>query len=152
MASDENHSGNGIGFIDGDFMPHHDLKLPINDLGFQLSDMCYDAVHVWKGKFFRLDDHMDRWDRSVRERRFTTLAYDRQETVEILHECVSRADLRDAMVYLIATRGSPADEAKDLRTCKNRLIAWAVPYYAVVSEEEMQQGCDIVISDMPSKF
>ena len=138
----------GIGFIDGEFMPHHDISLPITDLGFQLSDMCYDAVHVWQGNFFRLDDHMDRWDRSVHERRYTTLEYDRQGTIEVLNECVSRSGLREAMVYLIATRGSPADELKDLRTCRNRLIAWAVPYYAVVTEEEMSEGCDVVISDV----
>lgn len=146
MTHSENQAG--IGFIDGQFMPHQDIRLPITDLGFQLSDMCYDAVHVWQGNFFRLDDHMDRWDRSVRERRFTTLGYNRQKTIAVLNECVSRAGLREAMVYIIATRGSPADELKDLRTCQNRLIAWAVPYYAVVTDDEMTNGCDVVVSDV----
>ena len=138
---------NGVGFIDGAFMPHSALSIPITDLGFQLSDMCYDAVHVWRGKFFRLEDHMDRWDRSIAERRFTTLGYDRAQTTEVLHECVRRSGLRESMVYLIATRGSPSDESKDLRTCHNRLIAWAIPYYGVVSDAEMREGCDIIVSE-----
>lgn len=138
----------GIGFIDGDYMPFSELRLPITDLGFQLSDMCYDALHVRDGKFFRLDDHMDRWDRSINERRFDTLGYDRDQTKNILNDCVRHSDLRDAMVYLIATRGTPTDPLKDLRTCKNRFIAWAVPYYNVVTEQEMKDGCDVIISDV----
>ena len=138
----------GVGFLEGEFMPHTEIRLPVTDLGFQLSDMCYDALHVIDSKFFRQDDHMDRWDRSIRERRFDTLNYDHQQTIDILHECVRRAGLRDAMVYVIATRGSPTDELKDLRSCANRLMAWAVPYYKVVTDEELRTGCDIVVSDV----
>ena len=72
-----NSNQNGIDFLEGDFMPHTEIRLPVTDLGFQLSDMCYDALHVRNGKFFRQEDHMNRWDRSVRERRFDTLKYDR---------------------------------------------------------------------------
>ena len=136
-----------IGFIDGEYCPLAELKLPVSDMGFQLSDMCYDAVHVWKGRFFRLDDHMDRWERSIAERRYDTLGYDREATIEVLNECVRRAGLSEAMVYLIATRGTPHDGYKDLRTCRNRLIAWARPYYAVVSDEELDEGCDIIVSE-----
>lgn len=137
----------GVGFIDGEYCPLPELSIPVSDMGFQLSDMCYDAIHVWKGRFFRLDDHMDRWEHSIGERRYDTLGYDRQATVAVLHECVRRAGLTEAMVYLIATRGTPRDGYKDLRTCKNRLIAWARPYYAVVNDDEIRDGCDIIVSE-----
>ena len=140
-------SSGGVGFIDGEFCPLEELKIPVFDMGFQLSDMCYDALHVWKGRFFRQEDHMDRWERSIAARRYDSLDYDRAQTVEILHECVRRSGLEQAMVYVIATRGEPRDGYKDLRTCKNRLIAWARPYYAVVTEEELETGCDIVVSE-----
>ena len=140
-------SSGGVGFIDGEFCPLEELKIPVFDMGFQLSDMCYDALHVRKGRFFRQEDHMDRWERSIAARRYDSLDYDRAQTVEILHECVRRSGLEKAMVYVIATRGEPRDGYKDLRTCKNRLIAWARPYYAVVTEEELETGCDIVVSE-----
>jgi branched-chain amino acid aminotransferase len=146
MTESATNASRGIGYIDGEYMPHSELRIPVTDLGFQLSDMCYDALHVWKGRFFRADAHMDRWERSIAERRFDTLGVDREGTMEILGECVRRAGLREAMVYVVATRGSPGSAFKDLRTCKNRLIAWAVPYYAVVSEAEMRDGCDIIVS------
>jgi branched-chain amino acid aminotransferase len=55
--------------------------------------------------------------------------------------------LADAFIMLIATRGTPEGANKDLRTCQNRLIAWATPYHAIVSDEELEQGCDIIVAD-----
>lgn len=146
MTDNATNDSAGIGYLDGEYMPHSELRIPVTDLGFQLSDMCYDALHVWKGRFFRADAHMERWERSIAARRFETLGVDRAGTMQILNECVRRAGLREAMVYLVATRGSPDSALKDLRTCRNRLFAWAVPYYGVVSKQEMQDGCDIIVS------
>ena len=67
-----NYGDAGVGFIDGEYEPIGQLKLPVTDMGFQLSDMCYDAVHVWNGGFFRLDDHLDRWEQSIEKRRYDT--------------------------------------------------------------------------------
>ena len=137
----------GVGFIDGRYMPLTELSIPVTDMGFQLSDMCYDAVHAWRGSFFRLADHLDRFERSLAERRYDTLGYDRAAIADVLHGCVARAGLAEALVMVIATRGSPATQHKDLRTCKNRLIAWALPLSAVVSAEEVETGADIIIAD-----
>lgn len=147
MAQPGGYGSSGIGFIDGEFMPLAELKIPVTDMGFQLSDMCYDAVHVWNGKFFRLGDHMERWGRSISARRYDSLGYDNDQVADILHGCVARAGLQKAMVFLIATRGTPATGQKDLRTCKNRLIAWAAPFYSVVADEDAGNGYDIVIAE-----
>ncbi len=137
----------GVGFMDGEYAPLSELRIPVTDMGFQLADMCYDAVHVWKGRFFRLDDHLDRFQASLHKRRYETLGYDKDAIAEICHGCVARLGLKDAFVMLIATRGTPVTEKKDLRTCRNRLIAWATPYHAIVSDQELEQGCDIIVAD-----
>ncbi|HJO75747.1 MAG TPA: aminotransferase class IV [Rhodospirillales bacterium] len=137
----------GIGFMDGDFMAMSEMRIPVTDMGFQLADMCYDAVHIWKGRFFRLDDHLARFQAGLDQRRYTTLDYDLDAIADICHGCVARLGAEDAFVMLIATRGTPSGPNKDLRTCQNRLIAWATPYHAIVSDDEMKNGCDIVIAD-----
>ncbi len=147
MAQPGGYGSSGIGFIDGEFMPLAELKIPVTDMGFQLSDMCYDAVHVWNGKFFRLGDHMERWGRSIKARRYDSLDYDNDQVADILHGCVARAGLQKAMAFFIATRGTPATGQKDLRTCKNRLIAWTAPFYSVVADEDAGNGCDVVIAE-----
>jgi len=137
----------GVGFMDGEYMALSALRIPVTDMGFQLADMCYDAVHVWKGRFFRLDDHLDRFQASIGKRGYETLGYDRDAIADVCHGCVARLGLEDAFVMMIATRGTPVTEKKDLRTCQNRLIAWATPYHAVVSDAELDQGCDIIVAD-----
>ena len=146
MREEANYGSTGVGFIDGDFMPVSEMRLPITDMGFQLGDMCYDAIHVHKGRFFRLNDHLDRWERSIAVRRYHSLGYDREQMEEVLHGCVARAGLKDAMITFVATRGSPATAHKDLRTCKNRFMAWAVPYYSIFSASETEVGGDIVVA------
>ena len=146
MTEKAGYGSAGVGFMDSAFMALSELRLPVTDMGFQLADMCYDAVHVWKGRFFRLDDHLERWQRSLTRRRYDTLGYDRDGVADVLHGCVARAGLTESLVTVIATRGSPETAHKDLRTCRNRLIVWAAPFSSVVSADELETGCDIVIA------
>ena len=147
MTSDQGYGNQGYGYIDGEFVPMSEMRLPVTDLGFQLSDMCYDALHIHKGRYFRMDDHLDRFENAVAERRYETLGMGRDGFADVLMGCASHSGLRESMVTIVATRGVPDSGHKDLRTCKNRLMAWAVPYYSVVSEEEMRDGCDIVVAE-----
>lgn len=139
---------NGVGYIDGEYCAKEDMRLPVADLGFLLSDMTYDALHVHKGSFFRMDDHLDRWERSIAKRRFSSLPHDRDGVRDVLMECVRRSGLRESMVYAIATRGAAMDGLKDLRSCENRFMAWAVPYYGVIPEDRMEDGIDIMVSSV----
>lgn len=132
MTSQSEYGNEGYGYIDGEFVPMSEMRLPVTDLGFQLADMCYDALHIHKGRYFRLDDHLDRFEHAVAERRYNTLGMGRDGFAEILMECASLSGLRESMVNIVATRGVPTSGHKDLRTCQNRLMVWAVPYYSVV--------------------
>lgn len=147
MTSRSDYGSEGYGFIDGEYVPMSEMRLPVTDLGFQLADMCYDALHVHNGRYFRFDDHLDRFEHSVAERRYNTLGMGREGFAEVLMGCAARSGLRNSMVNIVATRGVPTSGHKDLRTCQNRLMVWAVPYYSVVSEEESRDGCDIVVAE-----
>lgn len=46
MAETEAYGSAGVGFMDGDYMAFTQLHLPVTDMGFEFSDMCYDAIHV----------------------------------------------------------------------------------------------------------
>ena len=97
MTSETGYGNEGYGFIDGEYVPMSEMRLPVTDLGFQLADMCYDALHVHKGRYFRMEDHLDRFERSVEERRYETLGMGRDGFAEVLHGCVARAGLQNSM-------------------------------------------------------
>ncbi len=118
---------NGTAFIEDKFVPISEAKISILDWGFLHSDATYDVVHVWKGKFFRLEDHLDRFFASM-ESLELSVTYSRDEMRSILNDCVKKSDLQNAYVELICTRGQPEKGSRDPRTCTNQFIAFAIPF------------------------
>ena len=59
----------GAGYVRGRYVPIAEATLPVTDWGFTRSDVVYDVVHVFKGGFFRLADHLDRFERSMASRK-----------------------------------------------------------------------------------
>jgi hypothetical protein len=120
------HPEQGVAFVDGQFIPAGDATVSVFDFGFTRSDVTYDVVHVFGGKFFRLNHHLDRFEASMKALRYT-IPYDREGIRAIVKECVRRTGLVDAWVGLVCTRGRPPKNSRDPRTCENRFIAYAVP-------------------------
>src|ERR1700735_860652 len=55
----------GAAWIGGEDCPIEDAKIFVLDLGVTRSDAAYDVVHVWRRRFYRLDDHLDRFTASM---------------------------------------------------------------------------------------
>jgi branched-subunit amino acid aminotransferase/4-amino-4-deoxychorismate lyase len=135
----------GVAYIDGQFVPISEARIPILDWGFLHSDATYDVAHVWQGSFFRLNDHLERFLRGVK-RLHMSLPYDRDGIRDILFECVRLTGLRDAYVEMICTRGVPAPGSRDPRQCVNRFYAFAVPFIWVANPEKQAHGLHLIIS------
>ena len=138
----------GAAFIEGDYVPIGEARLPLLDWGFTRSDVTYDVVHVWKGSFFRLDDHLDRFQRSCDRLRLNP-GYRRDEIREILMSCVRRSGLREAYVEMICTRGVPAPGSRDPRLCRNQFFAFAIPFVWIFSRSRQKEGAHLIISQVP---
>ena len=83
----------GSAWMNGEFIKLSEAKIPILDWGFLRSDATYDVVHVWKGRFFQLDKHIDRFFKSTEKLRMPCRV-SREEIKKILAGCVKKADLR----------------------------------------------------------
>lgn len=129
----------GTAYIEGSYVPLSEARLPVLDWGFLRSDATYDVVHVWKGRFFRLDAHLDRFFRNV-ERMRLTLPVSREELARILAECVTRSGLEDSYVEMICTRGMSPTFSRDPRDAVNQLIAFAMPFGWIANEQQRAQG------------
>jgi branched-chain amino acid aminotransferase len=55
----------GAAWLDGHYRPIEDARISVLDLGVTRSDCTYDVVHVWQGRFYRLDAHLDRFAASM---------------------------------------------------------------------------------------
>lgn len=138
---------NGIAFIEGKYMPLAEATVPLLDRGFVRSDATYDVAHVWKGQFFRLNDHIERFFASMKGLRMT-LPYTHQEIADILVECVRRSGLRDSYVQMTCTRGLPPAGTRDPRLCKQRFYAFAAPFVWIANDEQRQNGMAMITSSV----
>ena len=94
----------GAAFVDETYVPIAKARVPILDAGFIRSDCTYDVVSVWDGKFFRLADHLERFERGMTELRLS-IGLERSDVAGVLAQLVRLSGLRDAYVEMIATRG-----------------------------------------------
>lgn len=137
----------GAAFIDGAYVPIAEAKIPILDWGFIRSDCTYDVVHVWNGRFFRLDHHLDRFEKSVAALHLVN-PYTRQEVVDILMRLVRMTGLREAFVEVVATRGVAPKGSRDPRLCENRFYAFVIPFVWLATEEKRERGIHLHVSDI----
>ena len=138
----------GVAFCEGRYVPVSEARISVLDWGYARSDTTYDVVHVWKGSFFRLKDHLDRFERSCEIMRLDP-GLDRAEIREVLMECVRRSGYRDAYVKFACTRGQPAPGSRDPRTCRNTFFAFVVPFIWIFSPERQERGIHLIISSIP---
>ena len=145
-AKTENHGpyADGAAFVEGRFVPVAEARVPILDWGFLRSDATYDVAHVWRGSFFRLEDHLDRFVRSMEHLRLSP-PYERGEIRDILVECVRLSGLRDAYAEIICTRGIPRPGSRDPRDCENRFYAFVVPFVWIADQEKQERGLHATI-------
>ena len=137
----------GYAWIDNKYVELAEAKIPILDWGFLRSDATYDVVHVWKGRFFRLDKHIDRFFESAKKLRMPC-QISRDELKKILANCVSKGKLESAYVEMIQTRGMSPKFVRDPRLATPRVMAFAVPFGWILRQEDFEKGLNVLLTDI----
>lgn len=138
----------GAGYIDGKFMPIAEAKIPVTDWAYRRSDVVYDVVSVWDGVFFRLDDHIARFRRSMNRYKFNIKETD-EEIRTILHKLMALSGLRSAYVAMDCLRGQAAPGVRSPVKARNYLSCHAVPFSTLVPRDKIERGIHMIVSSIP---
>jgi branched-chain amino acid aminotransferase len=139
----------GAAYVKGRYLPIAEAAIPVTDWGFTRSDAVYDVVHVFQGGFFRLSDHLDRFERSMESRRLRP-PEDRSAIEAVLHRCVALTGLQDAYVAMVALRGRPRTAgSRRPADCENHLVAYALPWIDVIPPDVQARGAHLWIASTP---
>jgi len=137
----------GAAWMRGQIMPIGQAAIPVTDWGLTHSDITYDVVHVWDGRFFRMDDYLARFEQSLEKCRLS-VPQTRDDMRQILHAMVASSGLRRAYVSLVASRGQPSlPGSRDPRICENHFYAWCVPFVWVFLEDVIERGAHLLVPD-----
>jgi D-alanine transaminase len=98
-------------YLNGQFMPLAEAKVPVLDRGFVFGDGVYELVPVYSRKPFRLDEHLRRLQGSLDGIRLAN-PHGMAVWRELIVRLIELQDFADQSVYIQITRGvAPRDHA-----------------------------------------
>jgi D-alanine transaminase len=93
-------------YLNGQFLPLAEAKIPVLDRGFIFGDGVYELVPVYSNKPFRLDEHLRRLQRSLDGIRLTN-PHGPEAWRELILRLIGLQAFADQSVYIQVTRGTP---------------------------------------------
>lgn len=81
-----------------------EVRIDIEDRGYQFGDGVYEVVRIYNGQYFGMDEHLERLERSAKEIQMT-LPYPIELLKTRLEKLAEANDINDGHVYLQITRG-----------------------------------------------
>ena len=91
-------------YLNGEYQPLGAARIPVLDRGFIFGDGIYDVVPAYRKKPFRLEQHLNRLQRSLAEARIDN-PYSRVQWRAIVDRLIQSAPAEDLIVYMQVTRG-----------------------------------------------
>ena len=100
-----------IAYVNGQYVPHADAAVHIEDRGYQFSDGVYEVIAIFKSKLIDEDGHLDRLERSLRELEIEA-PMSRRALSRVMRETIRRNRVDEGIIYIQITRGvAPRDHA-----------------------------------------
>ncbi|KAK3177534.1 hypothetical protein K4F52_009676 [Lecanicillium sp. MT-2017a] len=129
----------GVAWVEGELVPLKEARIPLVDQGFMHGDLTYDVPAVWDGRFFRLDDHINRLEASCGKIRLN-FPLSKEEIKRILLDMVSKSGVRDAFVEIIVTRGLKSVREMQPGEIGTPSLYMFIQPYVWVMDPDMQLG------------
>lgn len=112
--------------VNSQIMERESFHVDIEDRGYQFGDGIYEVVRIYDGKFFTMDEHLARLERSANELKLpipvtiSDLKENAQKLIEI-------ENIRDGIIYIQVTRGTAPRVHSFPANISSTLVAYATP-------------------------
>lgn len=94
-----------IVYLNGEFLPLSEARISVLDRGFIFGDGVYEVIPVYGGHLFRLQEHLQRLENSLKGIKLPN-PFTFPQWLNILETIVVRNNGGDQSIYLQVTRGS----------------------------------------------
>ena len=92
-------------YYNGIFLPKEEIRISPDDRGFLFADGIYDYIRSYRGRLFRLDDHIRRLSYGAGQLRFSTTDFSYLSEIAARLLTDNDLDAAEAAVYFQITRG-----------------------------------------------
>ena len=131
-----------IAYVNGQYMPHHDAAVHIEDRGYQFADGVYEVFAMHRGLIIGEQGHMDRLEHSLKELRIAW-PMSRRVIGVVIREIARRNRIRDGFIYLQISRGVARRDHPFPKDSESSLVLTA-RRLPPLNKEELRKGVGVI--------
>ena len=129
-------------YLDGKFVKEEEAKISVFDHGLLYGDGVFEGLRSYKGKIFKLDEHLIRLYNSAKAILLEIpLKFD--ELKKLVIETVRKNNLKDSYIRIVVTRGI-GDLGLDPRKCPKPTIFVIASNIQLYPEALYERGIDVI--------
>jgi branched-chain amino acid aminotransferase len=129
-------------YISGKFFPQDDAKISVFDHGLLYGDGVFEGLRSYRGKVFRLEQHIRRLYESAKAI-WLEIPMSPDEMSDAVNEAVHVNKIEDGYIRLVVTRGA-GTLGLDPNRCSNPQVIIIADTIALYPRELYEKGLDIV--------
>src|SRR6478609_5919758 len=129
-------------YISGKFFPQEDAKISVFDHGLLYGDGVFEGLRSYRGKVFRLDEHIRRLYESAKAI-WLEIPVSPEEMCDAVNESVRLNKIEDGYIRLVVTRGA-GTLGLDPNRCSNPQVIIIADAIALYPKELYEKGLEIV--------
>ncbi|HIE28856.1 TPA: branched-chain-amino-acid transaminase [Candidatus Poribacteria bacterium] len=129
-------------YLNGEFVPKEEAKISVFDHGLLYGDGVFEGIRSYKGRVFKLDEHLKRLYNSAKAIRLK-IPLNIKEMEEALLETLRRNNLYDAYIRLVVTRGE-GDLGLDPDKCPEPTVFIITDKIVLYPQKFYDEGLEIV--------
>jgi branched-chain amino acid aminotransferase len=129
-------------YISGKFFPQEDAKISVFDHGLLYGDGVFEGLRSYRGKVFRLEQHIRRLYESAKAI-WLEIPMSPDEMSDAVNESVRVNKIDDGYIRLVVTRGA-GTLGLDPNRCSNPQVIIIADTIALYPRELYEKGLDIV--------
>ncbi|EEG76911.1 branched-chain-amino-acid transaminase [Dethiobacter alkaliphilus] len=129
-------------YLNGKYVPEQEAKVSVFDHGFLYGDGVFEGIRAYKGKVFKLEEHMARLYESAKSI-MLDIPESYEEMTEATLETIRQNNLEDAYIRIVVSRGT-GDLGLDPRKCPKATTVIIASSITLFPEELYEQGLEVI--------
>lgn len=133
--------------VNGKMVPKSQATVSVFDHGLLYGDGVFEGIRVYRGRIFKLGQHMDRLWESARQIGLE-IPISREEMIKIQRQCIEANEIVDGYIRLIVTRGE-GTLGLNPKLCPRAGIICIADQIRLYPQEMYEQGMKVVVAQRP---
>ena len=129
-------------YLNGEYVSQEAAKISVFDHGFLYGDGVFEGIRAYKGKVFKLDEHLERLFKSAKAISLE-IPLSREQLKEKILETLRKNELYDAYIRLVVSRGE-GDLGLDPAKCPYPQIIIIADKISIYPEKLYEEGLEVI--------